>query len=110
MDAKFVMVFLMAVVYVCIDASPAKLFYRKGTVSTLKNLSINFDFCRLQFLICFALNVSNTHVPFEIRISTKESLLHWQIPIKSIFRMYVNYLYTLASEEGEVFTMIRNLC
>ena len=48
MDAKFVMVFLMAVVFVCIDASPAKLFYRKGTVSTLKNLSINFDFCRLQ--------------------------------------------------------------
>ena len=47
MDAKFVMVFLMAVVFVCIDASPAKLFYRKGTVSTLKNLSINFDFCRL---------------------------------------------------------------
>ena len=71
---------------------------------------MKFDFCRLQFLICFALNVSNTHVPFEIRISTKESLLHWQIPIKSIFRMYVNYLYTLASKEGEVFTMIRNLC
>ena len=37
MDAKFIMVFLMAVVYVCIDASPAKLFYRKGTVSTFKN-------------------------------------------------------------------------
>ena len=70
---------------------------------------MNFDFCRLQFLICFPLNVSNTHVPFEIRISTKKS-----DPLanahKSIFRMYVNYLYTLASKEGEVFTMIRNLC
>ena len=53
MDAKFVMVFLMAVVFVWIDASPAKLFYRKGAVNTLKNLSINFDFCRLQCLICF---------------------------------------------------------
>ena len=73
MDAKFVMVFLMAVVFVCTDALPAKLFYRKGTVSAFKNLSMNFDFCRLQFLIGFPLNVSNTHVPFEIRISTKKS-------------------------------------
>ena len=50
MDAKFVMVFLMAVVFVCIDASPAKLFYRKGTVSTFKNLSINFDFLQATML------------------------------------------------------------
>ena len=48
MDAKFVMVFLMAVGFVCTDALPAKLFYRKGTVNTFKNLSMNFDFCRLQ--------------------------------------------------------------
>ena len=30
MDAKFLMVFMMAVVFVCTDTSPAKLFYRKG--------------------------------------------------------------------------------